>query len=50
MNASDAETKSLDTEIFVQHAIADLNTGIAVIVFFQSGEGSTVKGNKHTQT
>ena len=51
MNVSDAETKSIDTAIFVQHAIADLNTGIAIIVFFfQSGEASTVKGNKHTQT
>ena len=29
----DVETKVLDTEIFLQHTIADLNSGITFIVF-----------------
>ena len=35
---------------FPQHNIADLISGITFIVLFQSGEASTVKGNKHTDT
>ena len=30
----DAETKILDTEIFPQHTIADLNSGFTTIVLF----------------
>ena len=37
-----------DTKWFPQHSIADLISGITVIVLFQSGEASTVEGNKHT--
>ena len=47
MNAFDAGIKVLDTEIFPQHAIADLNSGIAFIAIHST---YTVKGNKHTQT
>ena len=30
----EVETKVLDTEMFPQHTIADLNCGITIIVFF----------------
>ena len=33
MNVFDAETKILDTEIFPQHIIADLNSGITFVLF-----------------
>ena len=42
-----AETKVLDTKIFPQHTIADLNSGI-IYCFVWSGEAFTVKGNEHT--
>ena len=32
----------------LQHNIAGLISGITFIVLFQSGEASTVEGNKHT--
>ena len=35
MNVFDAEIKVLDTEIFPQHTIADLNSGITFILFSQ---------------
>ena len=34
INAFDAETKKLDTDIFPQHTIADLNSSITFIVLF----------------
>ena len=34
MIANDVVTKVLDTEIFPQHTIADLETGITFIVLF----------------
>ena len=40
----------LETKGFPQHNIAGLISGITVIVLFQSGEASTVEGNKHTHT
>ena len=40
----------LDTRWFPQHNIAGLISGITFIVLFQSGEASTVEGNKHTHT
>ena len=47
----DVETKVLDTEIFPQHTIANLNLWHYIYCFFfQSGEAFTVKGNKHTPT
>ena len=45
----EVETKVLETEIFPQHTIADLNSALQLL-FFQSGEAFTVKGNKHTHT
>ena len=45
----DVETKVLHTEIFPQHTIVDLSSGISSC-FVQSGEAFTVKGNKHTYT
>ena len=39
-----------DTKLFPQHSIAGLISGITFIVLFQSGEASTVEGNKHTHT
>ena len=43
-------TKVRDTEAFPQHNIVGLISGITSIVLFQSGEASTVEGNKHTHT
>ena len=40
----------LDTKWFTQHNIAGLIPGITFFVLFQSGEASTVEGNKHTYT
>ena len=40
----------LDTKRFPQRNIAGLISGITFIVLFQSGEASTVEGNKHTHT
>ena len=45
----DVATKELDTELFLQYNIADLNSGITLIVLF-SQEKPTVKGNKRTHT
>ena len=42
----DDATKVLDTEIFPQHTIADLN--LWHYICFQSGEDFTVNRNKHT--
>ena len=44
----DDATKVLDTEIFPQHTIADLN--LWHYRCFQSGEDFTVNRNKHTHT
>ena len=47
----DVATKLLEIEVFPQHNIADLSSGITLIVLFlQSEEAFTVKGNKHTHT
>ena len=45
----DVGTKVLDTEIFPQHTMADLNIWY-YLLFVQSEEAFTVKGNKHTHT
>ena len=37
-------------DVFPQHTIADLISGITFIIRFQSGEAFTVEGNKHTHT
>ena len=42
----DAESKVLDTNIFPQHTIADLNSGI--YCFVQSGESFKLKRNENT--
>ena len=44
----DVETKVLDTEIFSQHTITDLNS-LHYISFAQSEEAFTVEGNKRIQ-
>ena len=41
----DVAIKVLDTETFPLPTITDLNPGITLTVFFQSGEAFTVKGN-----
>ena len=41
-------TKVLDTEIFPQHTITEMISGITYVV--QSAEAFTLKGNKHTDT
>ena len=41
-------TKLIDTEIFHQYNIADLNFWHYIYCFVQSGEAFTEKGNKHT--
>ena len=46
----DMVMNALDTKSFPQHNIACLISGITFIVLFQSGEVSTVEGNKHTHT
>ena len=46
----DVATKVLDTELFPQHNIAGLISGITFIVLFQSGETFTVEGNTHIYT
>ena len=46
----DAETKALDTEIFPQHTISDLNSGISIYCFVQPGDAFTVNRNKHLRT
>ena len=46
----DVAAKLLDTGIFLQHTIADLNLWHYIYCFVQSGESSTVKGNTHTHT
>ena len=46
----DVATKVSETDIFPQHNITDLISGITFIVLLQSGEASTVEGNKHTHT
>ena len=40
----------LDKKLFPQHNIAGRISGITSIVLFQSGEASTVEGNKYTHT
>ena len=45
-----AEIKVLDTDIFLQHTIADLISGIKFYCFVHSGETFTLKGNTHTNT
>ena len=50
MTVYDMATKALGTEPFPQNSIAGLISGITFIVFFQSGEAFTVKGNTHTHT
>ena len=35
MNAIDTDTKVLDTEIFLQHTIANLDSGITFVLFSQ---------------
>ena len=40
----------LDTKCFPQQKIAGLISGITFVVLLQSGEASTVEGNKHTDT
>ena len=42
----DVAKKLIDTELFPEHNIADLNSDI----FVQSREAFTVKGNTHTHT
>ena len=42
--------KALDTEIFPQYTIADLNLCHYINCFVQSGETYTVRGNKHIHT
>ena len=44
----DVATKELDSEIFPQHIITDLNLWHYIYCFVQSGKAFTVKGNKHT--
>ena len=46
----DMVMNALDTKWFPQHNIAGLISSITFIVLFQSGEASTVEGNKHTHT
>ena len=50
MNVYDMAMNVLDTKWFPEHNIAGLISGITSIVLFQSGEASTVEGNKHTHT
>ena len=44
----DVATKVLDTEIFPQHTIADLNLWHYIHCFVQSEKVFTMKENKHT--
>ena len=47
----DVATMLLGIEVFPQHNIADLSSGITlVILFLQPEEAFTVKENKHTHT
>ena len=47
----DVATKLLGIEVFPQHNIADLSSGITLIVLFlQPEEAFSVKENKHTHT
>ena len=46
----DMAMKVLDTKWFPQHNTAVLISGITFIILFQSGEASTMEGNKHTHT
>ena len=48
MNLSDSEINVLNTEIFLHHSIADLNSSVTFYCFFLSEEVFTVKGNKYT--
>ena len=48
MTVYDIATKVIETEIFPQHIIADLNLWYYIYCFVQSGQAFTVKGNKHT--
>ena len=46
----DAETKILDTEIFPQHTIADLNSGFTTIVLFNQEKPLQWTTHSHTHT
>ena len=49
MFVCDVAEKVLDTELFAQRAIADLNLWHCIYCFAQSGKALTVKRNKHTR-
>ena len=49
MFVCDVAEKVLDTELFAQRAIADLNLWYCIYCFAQSGKALTVKRNKHTR-
>ena len=46
----DVKTKVFDTDIFLQHTIADMNSGITFYCFIELREAFKVKGNKYTHT
>ena len=48
MIVCDVAEKVLDTELFAQHAIVDLNPWHYIYCFAHSGKALTVKRNKHT--
>ena len=48
MIVCDVAEKELDTELFAQHAIVDLNLWHYIYCFAHSGKTLTVKRNKHT--
>ena len=48
MKFFNAEIKILDTELFLQYSIDDLNSGNTIYCFVQSGEAFYVKGNNYT--
>ena len=47
MIVNEVVTKVLDTELFPQHTITDLNSGITFIVLFSHKKPFTVRENKH---
>ena len=49
MFVCDVAEKVLDTELFAQRAIADLNLWHCIYCFAQSGKALTVKRNKHAR-
>ena len=50
MIVCDVAKKVLDTKLFAQHAIADLNLWHYIYCFAHSEKALTVKRNKHTHT